>query len=57
MLNFTNIGDNVKVNGTDTIARITLKAKKDITWDMEISNALLVDSKLNSKKQLLKLLI
>ncbi|EOU1691500.1 discoidin domain-containing protein [Clostridium perfringens] len=54
-VNFTNIGDNVKVNGTDTIARITLKAKQNITWDMEISNALLVDSKLNSKSAIAKI--
>lgn len=48
-VNFTNIGDNVKVSGTDTIARVTLKAKQNISWDMEASHALLVDSKLNSK--------
>ncbi|MBX7328194.1 discoidin domain-containing protein [Clostridium chauvoei] len=46
---FTNVGDNVKVSGTETIARVTLKAKKDISFDMEMTHALIVDSNLNSK--------
>ena len=46
---FTNVGDNVRVNGTDTVARITLKAKSDINFDLKANNALIVDSNLNSK--------
>lgn len=46
---FTNIGDSIKVKGTDSVARITLKAKVDTKWDMELSHGLIVDSKLNSK--------
>lgn len=46
---FTNIGNNVRVDGTDTIARVELKAKQNLTLDMEATHALLVDSKLNSK--------
>ena len=47
---FSNIGNNTKIEGTDSIARITLKAKTDVTFDMEASHALIVDSKLNSKE-------
>lgn len=46
---FTNVGDNIKVNGTETIARITLKAKSDINFALAPTNALVVDSNLNSK--------
>ncbi|GAA0086735.1 hypothetical protein UT300007_31760 [Clostridium sp. CTA-7] len=46
---FTNIGDNVRLNGTDTLATITLKAKSDINFDLALSDALVVDSNLNSK--------
>ena len=46
---FTNIGDNVRLNGTDTLARVTLKAKNDINFDLQATNALIVDSNLNSK--------
>lgn len=46
---FTNIGDNIRLNGTDTLARITLKAKSDLTFDLKATNALIVDSNLNSK--------
>ncbi|WP_322413309.1 hypothetical protein, partial [Clostridium perfringens] len=46
---FTNIGDNVRLNGTDTLATITLKAKSDINFDLVLSDALVVDSNLNSK--------
>lgn len=46
---FTNVGDNIKVNGTETIARITLKAKNDINFALAPTNALVVDSNLNSK--------
>ena len=46
---FTNIGENVRLNGTDTLATITLKAKSDINFDLALSDALVVDSNLNSK--------
>ena len=46
---FTNVGDSIKVKGTDSVARVTLKAKVDTKWDMELSHGLIVDSKLNSK--------
>ena len=46
---FTNMGENARVNGTDTIARLTVKAKKDINFDLAATNALIVDSNLNYK--------
>lgn len=46
---FANVGDSIKIKGTDSVARITLKAKTDTTWDMELTHGLIVDSKLNSK--------
>lgn len=46
---FTNIGNEIRINGTDTLATITLKAKGDINFDLALSDALVVDSNLNSK--------
>lgn len=46
---FTNIGDKIRINGTDTLARITLKAKNDINFELKATDALIVDSNLNSK--------
>lgn len=46
---FTNVGNGMKLKGTDSVARITLKAKVDTTWDMELTHGLIVDSKMNSK--------
>ncbi|MEG1287334.1 MAG: discoidin domain-containing protein, partial [Clostridium sp.] len=47
---FSNVGNNVKVEGTDAISRVTLKAKTNITFDMKATHAFIVDSKLNSKE-------
>ena len=46
---FTNTGDKVRVNGTDTLARITLKATNNIEFDLSATNALIVNSNLDSK--------
>ncbi|MDZ5038334.1 hypothetical protein, partial [Clostridium perfringens] len=46
---FANTGENIRLNGTDTLARVTLKAKNDINFDLAATNALVVDSNLNSK--------
>ena len=52
---FTNIGNKSRVNGTDTVARITLKAKVDLNFDLVATNALIVDSNLNSKNAIAKI--
>ncbi|WP_322546109.1 hypothetical protein, partial [Clostridium perfringens] len=41
---FANTGENSRLNGTDTLARVTLKAKSDINFDLAATNALVVDS-------------
>ena len=51
---FTNVGNAMKLKGTDSVARITLKAKVDTIWDMELTHGLIVDSKMNSKLAIAK---
>ena len=46
---FNNIGEKAKISGTENIATVTLKAKTDVTFDIEATHALLVDSKLNQR--------
>ena len=54
-VNFVNVGNKTKLFGTDSIARITLKAKQNLDLNLEITEAMLVDSKLNSKEAIAKL--
>ena len=46
---FANTGNKDRINGTDTISRVTLKAKTDINFDLEPTNVIIVDSNSNSK--------
>ncbi|WP_308779960.1 discoidin domain-containing protein [uncultured Clostridium sp.] len=46
---FANTGNKTRINGTDTISRVTLKAKSDITFDLKATNVIIVDSNSNSK--------
>ena len=45
----TNVGENLKLKGTESVAKFEVIAKEDMTWDMEMTHALVVDSKMNSK--------
>ena len=44
---FSNKGNGETLNGSDVLAVVKLKAKKDITFDMNISDSLLVDTSFN----------
>ena len=44
---FSNKGNGKTLNGSNVLAKIKLKAKQDITFDMEISDSLLVDTSFN----------
>ncbi len=45
---FVNIGAQESLAGSETLMTITLKAKKDMTFDLEMKDAIIVDSNLNS---------
>lgn len=44
MVAFSNKGKQATLEGTNTLATINLKAKKDIDFDMEITNSLLINT-------------
>ncbi|MGL5381000.1 discoidin domain-containing protein, partial [Clostridium sp.] len=52
---FTNVGNKPKISGTEPVSRITLKAKSDVTFDLEATHAMLVDSKMTSKEAIAKI--
>ncbi len=47
---FVNIGDAASVNGNEVLFTITFKAKKDTKMDLQMKDAMIVDSKLNTKE-------
>ena len=48
---FVNKGNKDRIDGTKTLATITLKAKKDVSFDLEATDMLIVDSNLNSNSK------